>query len=502
MEELKNKFLITIDTEPDCDIHWKRSKPLTFISVIKGIPNLLRPIWDEYGIKPIYFVSPEVVMNKQCCQVLKNEVGKGAIIGAHLHSEYIEPNITIHNPEGKSSLEYPCYAHNKKVEYEKIRNLTKLIEKNIGVKPIWYRAARYGADLDTIKSLSKLGYMYDSSVTPHINWEKQGGPDHSKAPEQPYWISKNNYYASSNQNESAGVKEIPLTISKRRFGIMNLFLPDNWLFYNWLRPSHMTIFEQKRLVKRFIRQYNEPTFCMMFHSMEIIPKKTPFVRNQFMQEIFLRKIKVMIKFTQIQMKKNYEVYQTRTSEDYQKKTLVSMLVDKENKRKIIPKIKYLKNKRILELGCGTGKYTSWFYKNNTVTCVDVNPHLFKLKNVNLIKGNAINIDKLLPAQKFENICSFFMTEYLNRSELRILLKAINNRLTNKGEGIITFISKGFLGCMYINGSKIIKKTIKYNYSKKEIKKLFDESGLKITAITSINKAGLSFANIVEFRKNV
>ena len=105
------RLFVTIDTEPDCDTAWRRSSPLTFTSVTHGIPNILRPLWDRHDIKPIYYISPEVVRDDECCRVLKNEIVKGAIIGTHLHSEYIEPNITISDPAGNVSGEFPCYAH-------------------------------------------------------------------------------------------------------------------------------------------------------------------------------------------------------------------------------------------------------------------------------------------------------------------------------------------------------------------------------------------------------
>ncbi len=82
------------------------------------------------------------------------------------------------------------------VESAKIKNLTELIENKLGVRPVSYRAARYGADLDTIKALEKLGYKVDSSVTPEISWQSQGGPDHSRAPKQPYFISADDYYSA------------------------------------------------------------------------------------------------------------------------------------------------------------------------------------------------------------------------------------------------------------------------------------------------------------------
>ena len=65
---------------------------MTFDSVTFGIPRILRQIWERFAIKPVYFVSPEVVLNDECCRVLREEIKRGAEIGTHLHSEYIEPH--------------------------------------------------------------------------------------------------------------------------------------------------------------------------------------------------------------------------------------------------------------------------------------------------------------------------------------------------------------------------------------------------------------------------
>ena len=103
-----------------------------------------------------------------------------------------------------------------------------MIAKNIGVRPVSYRAARFGADLDTIKSLEKLGYKVDSSVTPQINWSSSGGPNHSKAPQQPYFVSTDAFYSPG----TSTILEVPISISKKRF----FLLPDKWFFYRWLDP--------------------------------------------------------------------------------------------------------------------------------------------------------------------------------------------------------------------------------------------------------------------------
>jgi hypothetical protein len=279
---------ITIDTEPDCDVHWRRSQPLTFESVTFGIPCILRPIWDKFGIRPVYFVSPEVVENDKCCSVLTDEIGRGAEIGTHLHSEYIEPQKKHEDSAGTASDEFPCCAYDAQVESAKIRNLTELIETRLGVRPVSYRAARYGADIDTIKALEKLGYKVDSSVTPGISWQNQGGPDHSRAPKQPYFISADDYYSAG----ESGILEAPITISGKRF----LFLPNRWIYYRWLRPTLMTAFEMKKLVAEFVGKYAEPVLNLMFHSMEVIPGKTPFVRTKLGQKMYLNRLTSILRY--------------------------------------------------------------------------------------------------------------------------------------------------------------------------------------------------------------
>jgi hypothetical protein len=290
------ELIITIDTEPDCDRSWRRSSPLAFTSVLEGIPCLLRPLWDKYDIKPVYFVSPEVVGNDECCSVLSSEIRKGAIIGTHLHSEYVEPHVTINDPAGKISHEFPCFAHDKDIEYAKIKNFTEHIQDRLNYRPVWYRAARYGADIDTIRILAELGYQYDSSVTPGIDWSDRGGPDHRRSPLQPYWISNEDLYKESGKQTSSGIREYPITILGKRFGPLGKLLPDKWLFYRWLRPTHMTVFEQKRIIEDFIIMYRNPVFVLLFHSMEIMINKTPFVRNRLMQKRFIGNLEAIIAY--------------------------------------------------------------------------------------------------------------------------------------------------------------------------------------------------------------
>ncbi len=282
--EMERHLYITIDTEMDADPHWNKPYPPAFTSVTEGIPQFLRPIWDKYNAHPVYFVSYEVLQDEKACQVLQQEAKKGAIIGAHLHPEYVLDEESIKT--GKGSDQFPCYDCDRETEKEKLRALTEKITEVIGVRPTWYRAARFGADLETISILKELGYQYDCSVTPDINWKSKGGPDHSAGPHQPYYISDTDYYQKADKENT--IKEIPVTIEGKRWGIFGKILPENWLFYKWLRPTNMFLYEQKALIRKYKKE--DWDLEMMFHSMEIMINKSPYVRNRFMQRYYLYRL--------------------------------------------------------------------------------------------------------------------------------------------------------------------------------------------------------------------
>lgn len=280
------RLYVTLDTEMDADIHWKKLDPPEFTSVYEGIPQILRPIWNRQRVHPIYFVSPEVVRDMKCCEILKQEIAQGAIIGAHLHPEYIEPYVEAY--QKSEDAQFPCYAYDKEIEKEKIENLTQMIQKNLGVNPIWYRAARYGADNDTIKILEELGYENDSSITPCINWSSKNGPDHSKngiEGVRDYRADSSDMYCPV-QKGNKGIHEFPITIMGKRWGLFGKLLPDNWMLYRWLRPSHMFLCEQKGILRQ-ARRMELKNIVLMFHSMEVMVGKTPFVRFRWMQAYYL-----------------------------------------------------------------------------------------------------------------------------------------------------------------------------------------------------------------------
>lgn len=372
-DSFQGRLYVTVDTEMDADIHWKKKHPPQFSSVIEGIPKILRPVWDAYNIKPIYFVSPEVVESGECCEVLKKEAAKGAVIGAHLHPEYIGP---CRQRMAKDITEqFPCIGYSREIEKAKISSLSILIQERLGVQPEWYRAARFGTDADTIASLQELGFKYDSSFTPHIDWTKKGGPNHKPAPLHSYYVDCAHIYKDYGMKK--GIKEYPVTITGKRFGILGKLLPDNWLFYQWLRPTHMFYAEQKHIIKE-CRKADVKDIVMMFHSMEVMVGKTPYVRTKWMQKYYIWRLKKTIAFAQSQgyrggvcgnhqrkgMGSKMDKWKERVYASYMSNGFHSAhnrnkefemhgKYFKKNYLKFMPKDK---KARILDLGCGMGQF--------------------------------------------------------------------------------------------------------------------------------------------------
>ncbi len=295
---MKRYFCITLDVEPDCTVRWNRSNPLTFSNIEMGIAEILHPLFMHYGIKPTYLISPEVLKHTQSVEILK--ALKNCEFGTHLHSEYIGPELKYENPAGTRSCEFPCNLTDE-LEFAKIKSITELFNKCFGYYPKSYRAARFGADNDTLRWLAELGYNVDTSVTPNINWQSKGGPDFTKCPVQPYWFEKSK------------LLEVPVTIAGKRFWL----LPDKWFCYKWLRPTTMTFTEMKILTNEFIRNYNDPVMNMMFHTMEIIPKASPYVRTKMGRRRLVKKLKKVFEYMEnlkFEGKTLMEIYRGRLRE--------------------------------------------------------------------------------------------------------------------------------------------------------------------------------------------
>ncbi len=198
------------------------------------------------------------------------------------------------------------------------------------------------------------------------------------------------------------------------------------------------------------------------------------------------------------MKNNFERYRGKRGSYCEQTTLVIYLVGRNADRVISKKLADIENIDVLELGCGSGKFTRLYYRQNRVTAIDINPQLFQpLPGVKVIKGNVADIKALLPSSaRFDLVFSAWLTEYLCPADLRATLLGSREHLKKNGTIIFTFVSQDLLGGIYVAGARL-KGIQKYNYSLATIKRIAAEAGLVVTGVNPLRRLG--FGRLVTFK---
>ncbi len=277
---MAHRYLVTtIDTEVDKRADWSISDPASFRSVTEAIPEVLTPLFDRYGVRPTYLLSPEVIENDDCAAAL-GALGDRAELGTHLHAELVTPHRRL-DPCSMSGARADMLQGqlDRELEAAKLRDLTALFTHTFGRPPQSFRSGRFGMSPHTLELLSGLGYIVDSSITPGIRWRyAEGTIDHRSEPTAPQW-----------RNTRAGsILEVPVSVWPRtRVAQWAHHVPAHAerlvrgalrpiATYEWLRPSWGNARELMRCAERHTDQY----LVAMFHSMELVPGASPYAQDE------------------------------------------------------------------------------------------------------------------------------------------------------------------------------------------------------------------------------
>ena len=282
-------FLITIDVEPDSP-EWSGKLSEWHC---RNIPFLdrLQEVCDQYCARPTYLTTYGVAIDRSAEKVLARLAATGRCeIGAHLHPADTPPKLDRSHPE-TSIPDLP-----PGVKEEKFANLHAALAERFGA-PTAFRAGRYRLDAASVGILERLGFKADTSVTPHVSWRLEKGPDWSGAPERPYRLSR----TDPARPGDSSIVEIPVTIrERRRFGIggrlvshlssmpfQALPAPVSRLFEwvrplrnDWLRPTYLDAGALAALMDEVLAKDPDAALNMMFHSSELAPGTSPFVRTE------------------------------------------------------------------------------------------------------------------------------------------------------------------------------------------------------------------------------
>lgn len=281
---------MTIDVEPDCSPNWVYSDPLTFEGVSNGIRQILHPLFNAYKISPTYLINNVVLEDKTSVDIFRSLQGKFEL-GTHLHPEFIEPKKLYDNYAGKKAEANCCFLP-PDIESRKLHSITRLFIKQFGYAPASFRAGRFSAGGNTIKTLRELGYKVDSSVTPGILWNdksREGTVDYSNQPVYPYWVDAQSYPGKGINS----ILEVPVTIGEIR----------KWLIRSsvqWLRPFYSTTSQMISLSKKIIRDAGKKqpvVLNMMFHNVEVMAGLSPYSVDKAAADKLLKQIEDYLRWT-------------------------------------------------------------------------------------------------------------------------------------------------------------------------------------------------------------
>ena len=272
-------FLITIDTEGD-DL-W--SGPSAITTKNAGYLPRFQQLCEKYGLKPTWLTNYEMAMSDRFVDLGGDAAARGAAeIGMHLHAWNSPPVVALTDDDYRHCpylIEYP-----RNLMEEKVRFMTRLLEDRFERPVTSHRAGRWAFNQAYAKALLDLGYIVDTSVTPHVSWRAcfgdpkgSGGPDFSAAPELPYIME-------------GGLLEVPMTILTGGPAAESVrgLLPRGSVFarawnrvsppIRWLRPNGQNLKLMLSILNR-VRNQQRPCAVFMLHSSEMMPGGSPTFRT-------------------------------------------------------------------------------------------------------------------------------------------------------------------------------------------------------------------------------
>lgn len=290
---------VTVDTEEDeWGAYTLRSPSVVNVKRMPAFQELC----DRYGAQPTYFANWPVISDPEGADTLAGLLEEGRCeLGTHIHPWNTPPFGDWDGPHGSMLCSLPEDAVR-----EKLSTIHYHIVERFGERPTTFRSGRWGMGSTVARVLVELGYAVDSSVTPLIDWSRDGGPDYRDAPLHPYHFSP---HAMLEPDEGGELLEFPVSVgflrgdarrrARLREAARSTFLRSMGLVgaldrtgiasLRWLSPELSTAGEMVRLAENLVAR-GATSLHLTLHSPSLVPGLTPFVRSAgelqgFMQAI-------------------------------------------------------------------------------------------------------------------------------------------------------------------------------------------------------------------------
>ena len=279
------RLCVVIDTEEEFD--WEAARAFdpanTRVTAMQDAGRA-QELFDELGVVATWVIDFPVASQPSGYERLAEWQAEGrALVGAHLHPWVSPP----HEEEVTPRNSYPGNLP-PALERAKLARLTDEIERNLGRRPVVYKAGRYGFGPTTAEALFELGYQVDVSGCPAFDHSADGGPDYATLPPGPYWFGPGGALLGVPNTGAfvgwlAGVGPAlhraatrPPLASARLPGVLSRAGALERLM---LSPEGFQLAHLRRLTRALLAR-GLRAFTFSFHSPSLRPGCTPYVRTE------------------------------------------------------------------------------------------------------------------------------------------------------------------------------------------------------------------------------
>jgi hypothetical protein len=289
---------ITIDTEEDQWDSYLESGETT-LNILE-LPRV-QEIIDRWDARATYLINRAPLIDARAVATLGRLNAHSPVeLGGHCHP-WNTPPSTGTGVENSMLEELP-----ESSVHAKIRTVRQLIERELGETPISFRGGRWSFGPKVARALFAEGFKVDASVSPFWDWSPYGGNDYSSAPDLPYRFSPE---APFSPDPEGSLIEMPTTVGflrgnarrssrhRRRLeasvlaktGLVGALDRAGILARRWLCPETSSASEMIRLFEAATLD-GRSAFDLTFHSGNMLPGATPFVRTKDDRSQFLDRI--------------------------------------------------------------------------------------------------------------------------------------------------------------------------------------------------------------------
>ena len=289
-------LFVVVDTEEEFDWNAPYRRSNTAVTAMRHIGRA-QSIFERFGVSPTYVIDYPVAAQPEGYEPLQEIAAAGrCLIGAHLHPWVNPPYDEDVNAHNSFMMNLPAWLQRSKLEA-----LSQAIASRFP-SPRVFKAGRYGLGQETVTILDSLGFEVDNSVSPAMDFTREGGPSFIGMNSMPFFLTNDllelpctiDYVGWAgtfretlhNLASNEALQRVRAVGVLAKAGVVNKIM---------LSPEGNSFNEMRALTESLMARAHR-TFTLTFHSPSVASGHTPYVRSESDLQKFLGDIERFCEF--------------------------------------------------------------------------------------------------------------------------------------------------------------------------------------------------------------